>query len=316
MEQLTLRFTDNLAPKPYSAKAKSHIKIYPKEIALKRPYIQPNPPHLCAWLVFDCDHSNQLIFEDVGLPAPNWIAATPASGRFHAAYAIESVYTTINARMKPLSYLAAIQRAYTELLDADAGYTGLITKNPLHKDWNVWFIHDYVYSLGELADYVDLSEPRKVQRSFGFGRNVDLFDRIRKWSYKTVCKFDTFSDFAASVLKRTEMFNNEFDAPLPFNEVKSVSKSVTKYVWKRRIYYASRYERKLGLNENLSLKTKQSLGATYTAEVKSAATEAKIKVAIAELKKDGKKVSKSAVARSTGLSRPTIHKHAHLFEKV
>lgn len=309
MEQIALRFKENLPPKPYNAKTKGPLKIYSKEIALKRPYIQPNPPHLCAWLIFDCDHPNQHIFKDAGLPAPNWIAATPETGRFHAAYAIESVYTTINARSKPLAYLAAIQRVYTKLWDADEGYTNLITKNPLHVRWDVWFIHEHVYSLGELADYVDLKEPRKVQRSFGFGRNVDLFNRTRKWAYKNVHASETHVDFEAELLAKAEAINDEFESPLGYNEVKSVAKSVTKYVWKRRDYYAARNERKMGLNESLPLETKQSLGAIYTASVKAKGSQAKVKAAKAMLISRGEKATQKAVAAATGLGIATVKRH-------
>lgn len=309
MEQLALRFQENLPPKPYCSKTKGPLNIYPKAIAIGRQYIQHNPPHLCAWLVFDCDHTNQFIFKDAGLPAPSWIASTPATGRFHAAYAIESVFTTINARAKPLAYLAAIQRVYTKLLNADPGYSGLITKNPLHVAWNVWFVHDHVYSLGELADYVDLSEPRQMQRSFGFGRNVDLFDRTRKWAYRNVHKSKNNMDFESALLAKTESFNESFDAPLGYNEVKSVAKSICKYVWRRSDYYASRYERKLGLNEELPLETKQALGAAYTASVKSDSSLAKIKAAKAMLVARNEKATQKAVALATGLGISTVKRH-------
>ncbi|MCV6072009.1 replication initiation protein, partial [Escherichia coli] len=53
-----------------------------------------------------------------------------------------------------MAYLAAIQRTYTELLQADKGYAGLMTKNPLHNDWRVIVLHYAQYDLGDLEDAV------------------------------------------------------------------------------------------------------------------------------------------------------------------
>ncbi|MBM5152293.1 replication initiation protein, partial [Vibrio parahaemolyticus] len=80
------------------------------------------------------------------------IAFSRDSRKYHMSYAISPVCTTENAREKPLAYLAAIHRTYKRLLNSDAGFAHLITKNPMHSDWLVTVFHDHEYSLAELHD--------------------------------------------------------------------------------------------------------------------------------------------------------------------
>lgn len=310
--QIQERFFEHLAIRPYCSFEKGAHQIRTKKHAIQRPYIQANPPHLCAWLIFDCDHTNIDAFREAGLPEPNWISITRGKGTYHMAYAIDPVYTTANARPKPLAYLAAIQRTYNVLLNADAGYSGLITKNPLHSDWATWWLHNHVYTLGELADYVDLLPSRRVplvEESTGFGRNCDLFDLLRKWSYKAVLEHDLHSTFVLCAIEQAESYNSQFSAPLPLAEVKSVAKSVAKWTWRKRADFITRSiskKRKIGLNPDLTLSTKQSLGAAYTASVKAEATQSKIRAAIQMLEGRGEKPTQRAVAAITELSLRTI----------
>ena len=73
--------------------------------------------------------------------------------------------------------MAAIQHAYNAALRADLGYVGLVTKNPLHDHWHVLRLHDDVYSLGELADFVDLTDVRwtrkRAQNEDHYGSEAD-----------------------------------------------------------------------------------------------------------------------------------------------
>ncbi|ENO98743.1 replication protein A [Thauera phenylacetica B4P] len=62
---------------------------------------------MVSWLIFDVDHSNALIWEDAGLPAPNLIVRNRKSGHSHLYYAIPPVCTTESARSKPIQYMKA-----------------------------------------------------------------------------------------------------------------------------------------------------------------------------------------------------------------
>ena len=75
-----------------------------------------------------------------GLPAPHWISINPENGNYHLGYLLAAPVARTNAaRLKPLRYLAAIEHVLAKKLGADMGYVGLITKNPVHRDWwTIW----------------------------------------------------------------------------------------------------------------------------------------------------------------------------------
>ena len=97
--------------------------IYPRvqRIAVTKRYMQLNPPHQQHWLVFDVDRPHSAYaWYDVNLPTPFAVVVNESNTHCHIVYALESpVCTSDLAHEKPLRYLAAIQRAYTEKLQAD-----------------------------------------------------------------------------------------------------------------------------------------------------------------------------------------------------
>ncbi len=90
-------------------------------------------------------------------------------------------------RLKVVRYAAAIERAYSAALGADPAYTGRFHHNPLSDAYVTKIGRDAPYSLDELARYVDLNEPsQKKDPPIGIGRNVEVFDRLRRWAYAAV----------------------------------------------------------------------------------------------------------------------------------
>ena len=328
----TLKRLYDFAPnKPYCTDdLGSGLFIRSKVSAFTRRYIQPNQPALKHWFVYDQDHEKIEQWRDANLPDPNFITRNLDNRKAHIAYAIEPVCVSDSARPKPIAYAAMIQEAYTEALGADNCYTGLITKNPYHKDWHVWEMHDHVYSLGELADYVDL-KPRRWTRKraandnhYGLGRNCALFHRLRFWAYDNVTfhreNGTTFNEWMKVVLSRSETFN-DFHEALPYNEVKSTAKSVGKWVWLKYWPEGKRVRRGVmgdSLKKSqieLDLTTKQRLSARRTNQIRKDATREKIIDAIGELTAQGKRVTKAAVSRMIGISDRALRKdYSSLFK--
>ena len=324
------RFVELMPHKPYCTDDKGYLHIRTKKHALKKRYVQHNPPAMKHWLSFDIDHSNRLIWEDAGLPPPNMITMTPSTGRSHMLYAIEGVCTSDIARPKPLAYAAAIQAAYVLQLDADPGYSGLITKNPLHIEWSVDVLHNHVYTLGELADHVDLNPGRWTRKraaneeQFGLGRNCSLFHRLRYWAYDWLAYYRddkgcSYEQWMEIVRKQAESFN-AFPEPLDLKEVGHTAKSVGKWVWTKYTGTGSGVKRGAMAETfkqselELDLKTKQRLSARHTHQVRRNATEEKIIGAIGQLTASGKKVTKAAVGRIVGMSRQKVSQnYSHLF---
>ena len=125
-----------------------------------------------------------------------------------------------------------------------------------------------------------------------------------------------------------DTINREFPNGLAINEVRSTAKSVSQWVWKH--YHPSEKcnRGKLGFgitrhNFNFDvprlaqeeIKHRQRLSAETTNEARKAATEAKIKQAIEQLRATNQKVTRAAVAKMTGLERARISQnYGHLFD--
>ncbi|MEB0222132.1 replication initiation protein, partial [Pseudomonas sp. AB12(2023)] len=145
---------------PYLARCsdnKTATLVRPRKYALRYPYMQINRPGMVSWLIFDLDHTNSLAWDDARLPPPNLTVRNRNNGHSHLYYAIPSVCTTENARDKPIQYMKAVYAAFAIRLDADTEYnSGPVAKTPGHPWWSTTELHNHVYELGELADYVDL----------------------------------------------------------------------------------------------------------------------------------------------------------------
>ena len=267
--------------------------------------------------------------EDARLPEPNFVVRNLNNRKSHIHYAIQSVCTSDAASIKPLQYLAAIERAYCEALNADRGYTGLITKNPYSLEWAVMELHQQEWSLGELADYVDLkpaywTRKRAANDShYGLGRNCAMFHRLRFWAYDHVThhrESGTTEDVWMNlVLERAES-ENTFDQPLPYSEIKATAKSVGKWVWQRYWPEGKRIRRGImsdtfnGSQMPLDLTTRQRHSARRTNEIRKDATREKIIQAVGNLVAAGKRVSVRSVAAESGCSTRTIQKHNDLIK--
>jgi len=256
MTQLSLIFNDKRLPKaPYCTDELGYLSIRRLKTAVSRKYIQINPPKLMFWLCLDIDRPGAaLAWEDAYLPSPNFATINPINKHAHLVWGLSApVLTTEAAREAPLRYLNSIRNAYTELTGADRGYTGLITKNPLHGFWRTLYGHGHLFELGELAEYVpDLnkfSDTSKEANSVGIGRNVSLFEQVRKWSYSEIRLFrgagrKHFSVWSHHVFEQVEKRNLDFSEPLSLSEVRAIAKSIAKWVWSRDPYVEQQFSQR------------------------------------------------------------------------
>jgi hypothetical protein len=236
--QFKADFYEKLPKKPYCSFGKGgRTLIRSKKHAVQYPLIQVNPPHLVNYLVFDIDQSDAYFaWFDAGLPPPTWIAKNPKNGHCHICYELKTaVCKTANAHLKPLRYLASIEYTYAKKLGADLGYVGLLTKNPVDRDWQVYHINQRPFELDELADYIDLeTKPRAANEVSGLGRNCAMFDTVRWWAYKAIRAHlnGGYDIWYAEVLKVAINANEAFLDPLGYSEVKATAKSVARWVWR------------------------------------------------------------------------------------
>jgi hypothetical protein len=243
-EQLDLfSSADRLPRRPYCSDDLSEgLRIRSLDQALTKRYIQVNPPHLRVWSVYDVDREGgALAWEDANLPPPAWAAVNRQNAHAHLVWGLSApvLVDSPDMRQAPLRYLCAVESAFREKLQADPGYSGLITKNPLHPLWRVLKGPQRGYELGELAEWVDLPRhaPRRKPEEVGLGRNVTLFDWLRQYAYRQIRHYKTdvrnFVVWQAHLNSKALERNGDFMQPLMGNEVWHIAKSVAKWTWRR-----------------------------------------------------------------------------------
>ena len=233
-------FIKSLPKRPYCMSDKGRaIMVRDVSEALKAPYIQPNKPNSKTWLMFDVDRatSPEQITDDLNLPPPNLFIQNPQNGHAHILYALDvPIHNNECSSRKAIRFAAAVDCGLSAAMVADAGYVGLITKNPVHDRWRTYQGSPTPYSLGELSDYVNLTafnDKRRRLPEVGLGRNCTLFDKCRTWAYSARRKgeWQDFNQWSAAVLNKAMTYNSDFSQPLPLSEVKAAAKSIAKWVW-------------------------------------------------------------------------------------
>jgi hypothetical protein len=234
-------FVAGLPLRPYCTNSLKHgLVIRPREQAVRKPYLEINPPKMVHWLIFDIDKDNgAFAWQDFpGLKAPNFAVVNPKNGHAHLYYKLSvPVCKTEAARIKPLQYLSAVEYTYSKALEADRGYAGLIAKNPLHPAHSLILFRPLSkpYSLSELASNVDLETKPKREVSTGLGRNVDLFESARIFAYKAIRSFwkpGGYPEWEKALKMHCEALNT-FPVPLPESEIRATAKSIASWTWKR-----------------------------------------------------------------------------------
>lgn len=227
--------------KPYCSDDKTASRIRSLRHALKHPYIQANPPHLRVWSIYDVDRpAAALAWEDANLPPPAWAAVDRQSTRGHLVWGLTApvLVDSPDLRQQPLRYLCAVEAAFRAKMDADSGYSGLMTKNPAHGLWRVLRGPRMAYELGELAEWVDLPKhlPKRKPEEIGVGRNVTIFDWLRHYAYRQIRHYK--GDVKNFVLWQSHLNgkalerNGDLLVPLEGNEVWHIAKSVSKWTWR------------------------------------------------------------------------------------
>lgn len=293
-------FYNSLPHKPYCTDDLGYLIVRPKSTAIQKRYIQHNPPCQTVYLVFDVDRAfGAVAWYDEHLPPPTWTTQNPTNGHAHTVYALKTpVCTTEYGSKKALNYLAKVQAGIARKLGADTGYSGLITKNPLHRGWRTTIWNTEPYELGDLAEFVDLLPLTEKEQQIGLGRNCTLFDTVRKWAYRAVREHrgGKWGDWYTEVLKHALNANTAFLEPLPYSEVRATAKSIAKYCWQNdtTIYNQFRDRQSVRGSKGNSSKGGKTRSAKYDTKRQKALY----------LCKQG--VSNAEIARTLGVSRRTV----------
>lgn len=246
-EQSDLFSDASLWPRrPYcSDDLEAGVKIRSLRQALLHPYIQANPPHLRVWMLFDIDRPDAaMAWEKANLLPPTWSAINRESLYGHSAWGVSApvLVDGLGARDAPMRYLCAIEAMMRDRLQADPGFAGLITKNPAHPLWQTLRGPRLSYSLQELAEVlpgIEKYRPKKRAECIGLGRNVTLFDKLRKDAYSAIRQYwggglqgwNAWLSHcnARGLTMNADLFGANY---LQGKEVWHIARSVAKWTWR------------------------------------------------------------------------------------
>ena len=210
--------------------------------ALDRRYIEANPQAMSNLLVVDIDHPDALMRAMWNRQEwqPNAVVENPANGHAHAVWALaEPVTRTEYARRKPVAYAAAVTEGLRRSVDGDKGYSGLMTKNPTHEQWEASWLTDHLYNLDELNEHLtvaDFMPPDSWQRTkrkkpVGLGRNCTLFETARTWAYREIRHhWGDPSGLVDAISLKAHDLNGQFSEPLPIREAEDIARSISRWI--------------------------------------------------------------------------------------
>lgn len=207
--------------------------------ALTHRFIQANPHGMLNMLVIDVDRPSaimDLLERPKEWPDPSFIVETEHGA--HATWALDTpVCRTDAARQKPIRYAARVEKGLVRAINADRGYTGYMTRNPVYphlRPGEVIWGAGHLYALAELATEV---MPRQLKRrpehvTGDLGRNVSLFHTVRQEVYALNRKmgYPGFDRLFGEVKILCEQVNERFAVPLPAREPRDTAKSIARWV--------------------------------------------------------------------------------------
>ena len=210
-------------------------------------------------------------------------------------------------------------------------------KNPLSPFWTVKLWNEGVFpSLAEWAEWVDTGTTRDamIRESAaalsGAGRRASnvLFTTLQEWSYATLREMHQEQDsvYVGAILEkdRDRLAEFLFDRLVARASKLAERPKQAQAILYRVVTYAadhwdpSRVARDRSRDRGAcsddveglpALRSRQALGARYAASLRRGRSVERLVEAMRVAGAEGQKLTKSALAAKTGLSRPTVHRH-------
>jgi hypothetical protein len=322
-----VRLRENIFLYPFSSVAKDEggirAKQREKSKALKYAYIQINGPRKISYLCFDIDRRFAgIAWIEANLPMPTIIVINPDGEHTYLIYELkEPIWKSIEhnpllPEAPPIRYMDAIYNAMHKALDADPDYNKLLVQNPFHPRWTVRIGRNEPYTLAELAEHLDLSDTAKaISTRGGEGRNCSLFDSVREWSYRHVNELKSYDDFTKAIYYETKRLNNEFSEPLPLQEVRSITRSISRWTWSK---YDGNYEpmgnrykndEKQLANAKGIVKERKQVNQLLGAKSKVDKTMSKIEISLSKLLEENREITVHTVSLYSKISERTVYRY-------
>ena len=157
----------------------------------------------------------------------NWAVENLRSGGVHGVWTLAlPVHSGDDARLAPVKRWARICEYYAAALGADAGYTGVLTHNPMEDaqppGFKTHWLREAPYSLRELADFIPYRWRRPRVSRTAAGRNCDVFAHCIRWAGSP-------ANLGLPVFNEAHRINDGFPVPLDPPEVAGIARSVERY---------------------------------------------------------------------------------------
>lgn len=203
----------------------------PKQ-ATRNAYVGYNTPKVTTFIVIDLDYDGSIFaYHDNNIPRPQFVLKNPKNGHCQYLYRLKDPVTFFKSSSnKPIDLLNAIEYALNDVLGGDKAFTGYLAKNALNPAHEVYYTGAEPYSLHDLANYLDLPtfKPQKALNDEFYGRNDAIFNTVRKIAI-SIAYTGTYTQIYAQCLEWCEEQNAKYSPQLPYNELKSISKSIAGY---------------------------------------------------------------------------------------
>ena len=212
-------FANNLPHKPYCTDEKGWLQVRKKATAIGKNTYSTTSLALCiGWFMTAITREHLTTLDK---PASSSQHRCHEPSQWEQSPVLQTgrpyICTSDHARLKPMQLLAKIDFVMTEQLEADAGYQGFISKNVLHKHWQVQEVNQHAWNLADFLEWIDLPKrlPKRAKTQ-GLGRNCTMFEQARWWAYSQVLSYRLAGDsggFHDAVLRYCETINEGFPVP-------------------------------------------------------------------------------------------------------
>lgn len=203
--------------------------------ATRNAYVGYNTPKVTKFIVIDLDYDGSIFaYHDAGIPRPQFVLRNPKNGHCQYIYRLKDAVSFFKcSRNAPIRLLNAVIEALNDVLGGDKAFTGYLAKNALNSAHEVYYTGAEPYTLGDLSDYLDLVDlnnlkGRQADNDDCYGRNDAIFNAVRKQAYAIASKC-TYTQLYSQCLSWCEEYNTRYSPQLPYNELKSISKSIAGY---------------------------------------------------------------------------------------
>jgi Primase C terminal 1 (PriCT-1)./Replicase family. len=338
-ERYLATFQERLPRYPYATDdPRQGMRPRRKEKALEHLYIQVGRyPHAIFRIVLDLDEPTW--WDAMDPIPPTLIVPNPREPwKAHIIYELDPPIWLASpgerdSEANPFALVREVDALLRAYFGADPAYNGLLGRNPL--------AHPHLIGGGKLWDLLSLLEelrelvPRRRALAYldtaTYGRNCELFERVRPFAYSVVAMYrgreNGFALFRRAVAYEAHRLNQELfrdhpQGPLPRKEVEAtVIKSVSKWTFDRyrgtRIWPVSgtgRPDRSQLSPAARALipplrgeeaEAARRMGLEVANRKRHSKTEEALLEALRRLQARGERVTPTALARESGVHRVT-----------